>query len=76
MDTNQFYPLNVTQIKKKYLMNQLVVLIRAYPKFGLSKIRYIDESKEFMIDSGLLTEEPIIEHTISINLLGGGLYDT
>lgn len=76
MDTNQIYPLKATKIKKIYLMNQLVVLVRAYPKFGLSKIHYIDESKEFMIDSGLLTEEPVIEHTININLLGGGLYDT
>ena len=76
MDTNQFYPLSATQIRKIYLMNQLVVLVREYPKFELSKIRYIDESKEFMIDSGLLTEEPVIEHTININLLGGSVYDT
>lgn len=71
MDANQFYPLNNKQTKKIYLMNQLVVLIKVYSKFGLSKVRYIDESKEFMIDSELLTEEPVIEHTINISLLGG-----
>ncbi|WP_353096844.1 hypothetical protein [Tissierella praeacuta] len=71
MDTNKFYPLKDKQIKKIYLMNQLVVLIKVYPKFGLSKVRYIDGSKEFVIDSELLTEKPVIEHTININLLGG-----
>jgi hypothetical protein len=71
MDTNKFYPLKDKQIKKIYLMNQLVVLIKVYPKFGLSKVRYIDESKEFVIDSELLTEKAVIEHTININLLGG-----
>ena len=76
MDTNRFYPLDSTRIKKTYLLDQLIVLVRIYPKCGLCKIRYIDESKEFMIDSSLLTEEPMIEHTININLLGGRLYDT
>lgn len=71
MDTNQFCPLKDMQINKIYLINQLVVIVRVYPKFGLSKIHYIDELKEFIIDSELLTDEPVIEHTIGINLLGG-----
>ena len=71
MNMNQFCPLKDMQIKKKYFMNQPVILVRVYPKFGLTKIHYIDESKEFIIDSELLTEVPVIEHTISLNLLGG-----
>ena len=74
MNINRFYPLKDMRIKKKYFMNQLVIIVRVYPKFGLTKIHYIDESKEFIIDSELLTEEPVTEHTISINLLGCGLY--
>jgi|LSQX01.2.fsa_nt_gb hypothetical protein len=71
MNKNQFCPLKNMQAKKKYFMNQLVILVRIYPKFGLTKIHYIDDTKEFIIDSELLTEEPIIEHTIGLNLLGG-----
>jgi len=71
MDINQIYHLKDTQIEKIYLMNQPVVLVKVYMKFGLSKIHYIDESKEFMVDSELLTEKPVVEHTINISLLGG-----
>lgn len=69
---NRFYSLRDTSIKKLYLMNQLVVLVREYPQFGLSKVRYIDETSEFIIDSKLLTEEPVVNSTINIYKLGGG----
>lgn len=72
MDINRIYHLEDTNIKKLYLMNQLVVLIREYPQFGLSKVRYNDEASEFIIDSKLLTEEPVINSTINIYRLGGG----
>jgi hypothetical protein len=72
MDMNRFYPLRDTNIKKLYLMNQLVVLVREYPQFGLSKIRYVDETSEFIIDSKSLTEKPVINNTINIYRLGGG----
>lgn len=62
--------------QQKYLLNQIVVIIKEYPLFGLTKIRYIDEIEEFIIDSKILTVEPLEEHTINIRLLGGIPYDT
>ena len=64
------------QDKRKYLLNQIVIIVKEYSLFGLSKIRYYNDNEEFIIDSKLLTEEPIEEHTINIRLLGGIPCDT
>lgn len=55
----------------QYLMNQLVVIITHYPVFNLTKIRYTDEDKEFIIDTSLLINEPDNAYTLSLQLLGG-----
>lgn len=62
--------------ERKYLLNQIVVIVKEYSLFGLSKIRYYDENEEFIVDTKLLTEEPSKEHTINIRLLGGIHCDT
>ena len=59
-----------------YLVGQMVTVQREYPEFGLSKICYVGDSEDFIIDTELLTTEPIAEHTISIHLLRGYKNDT
>jgi hypothetical protein len=61
---------------QKYLMSHAVIIIHEYPLFGLSKIRYIDNDEVFIVDSQLLTETPIKEHTINLRLLGGISHDS
>ena len=68
---NKTHTLVSFQDKKRYLMNQIVIIIKVYSQFGLSKIRYYDDSEEFIVDSKLLEDEPSAEHTINIQLLGG-----
>jgi hypothetical protein len=53
-----------------YLMNQAVIVIYKYPKFGLTKIRYQDSCDEFIIDTKLLADKPTSVHTINLGLLG------
>lgn len=61
---------------RRYLQDQLVVIIHEYPLLGLCKIRYIDDNEEFIIDSRSLTETPVFEHTLSIQLFGGTSNDS
>lgn len=56
---------------QKYLMEHAIVVIKEYSSFGLSKIKYLNESQVFMVDSKLLSDTPKEEKTISIQLLGG-----
>jgi len=56
---------------QKYLMEHAIVVIKEYSSFGLSKIKYLNESQAFMVDSKLLSDTPKEEKTISIQLLGG-----
>lgn len=55
----------------KYIMNRTVIVIKEYGAFGLSKVRYTDEQKDFIVDSKMVTEYPVLERTICIGLLGG-----
>ena len=56
---------------KKYFFAQLIIVVQEYSIFGLSKIRYINSNEEFIVDTKLITEGPLYEHTICIGLLGG-----
>lgn len=56
--------------KQKYLMEHIVLVIKEYPSFGLSKIKYINEDQTFMVDSKLISTAPVKEKTLCIQLLG------
>ena len=62
--------------QQRYLLNQIVIIIKEYSLYGLSKIRYSDDNEEFIIDSKLITEVPCDERTINIRLIGGISHDT
>ncbi|EKP3841218.1 hypothetical protein P1697_002906 [Listeria monocytogenes] len=46
-------------------------MIKEYSSFGLSKIQYINDDQSFTVDTKLISDAPIKEKTISIQLLGG-----
>ncbi|WP_066025771.1 hypothetical protein [Enterococcus mundtii] len=67
---------SLPQYKQKYLMEHTVLVIKEYPSFGLSKIKYINEDQTFMIDSKLISTAPVKEKTLCIQLLGRWFSDT
>ena len=56
---------------EKYLMELTILVIKDYSCFGLSKIKYVNEGKSFMVDTKLISDAPLKEKTICIQLLGG-----
>jgi len=56
---------------EKYLMEHAILVIKDYSCFGLSKIKYVNENQSFMVDTKLISDAPIKEKTICIQLLGG-----
>lgn len=62
---------SVPNYTQKYLMEQAILVIKDYSCFGLSKVKYVNENQSFMIDTRLISNVPINEKTISIQLLGG-----
>lgn len=54
-----------------YLINQEVVIIKQYPIFNLTKIRYVDDDEQFIVDTSLLKGIPDHTKTLSLRLLGG-----
>lgn len=62
---------SVPNYMQKYLMEHAILVIKDYSCFGLSKIKYVNENQPFMVDTKLISDAPIKEKTICIQLLGG-----
>lgn len=62
---------SIPNYMEKYLMEHAILVIKDYSCFGLSKIKYVNEEKPFMVDTKLISDAPIKEKTIGIQLLGG-----
>ena len=56
---------------KPFLMNREVIVIKVYSLFGLIKVRYTEEPKEFYVDICALTDKPNYTNSISLELLRG-----
>lgn len=61
----------ISKHTQKYLMEHAILVIKEYSSFGLSKIQYINDDQSFTVDTKLISDAPIKEKTISIQLLGG-----
>ena len=52
-----------------YLMNRQVIVTKIYANFQLIKVRYIEDSIEFLIDGCAVTKLPDNTKTISLGML-------
>jgi len=57
---------------KLFLMNREVVVLNAYAIFGFIKIRYAEETFEFIVDVCAITNDPDYTSSLSIRLFGKG----
>lgn len=60
----------VPNYMQKYLMEHTILVIKDYSCFGLSKVKYVNEEQSFMVDTKLISDAPVKEKTICIQLLG------
>lgn len=54
-----------------YYFNQKIVLLRIFEEIRMAKIKFVVSEKERIVDLNGISEQPIFENSICINLLGG-----
>ena len=52
-----------------FYIDQPIVIIKTFWQIHMAKVRYIETQKEFIIDIGVIREEPSKDLSISINWL-------